>query len=181
MHKKACRSIYPSPSAGSSPLLGKLALAANTVSMALYYILSKSLVARYPPLCVAGWCYLPASAAMAAAALVTVPLAAWPLPPPLRGPLAYWIFVCSVAGYGATAWASRHLPASHVAAFTCLQPFLGTALAAACLGESVSAWDAGALGVLAGLWLVARSAGGDGGKRARRDARPVTPKEWRAA
>ena len=102
-------------------LLGKVALALNTVSMALYYVVTKALVARYPPLCVAGWAYIPAALSMVVAAALTTPAAAWPLPVALRGPLAYWILVCSVAGYGLTAWASKHLPASVVAAFTCLQ------------------------------------------------------------
>ena len=76
----------------------------------------------------------------------------WPLPCPLQ---VYWILVCSVLGYFVITWAMRHLPASQVAAFQCLQPFIGTLLAATVLGEEPTWWDAGAIGVVAGLVLVA--------------------------
>ena len=42
-----------------------------------------------------------------------------------------------------------------VASFQCLQPFLGTLLAFMVLGEHPSWWDLGAIGILAGLGLVA--------------------------
>ena len=41
-----------------------------------------------------------------------------------------------------------------VAAFQCLQPFLGTVLAVAVLGEEPSVWDLGAVAVIGGLILV---------------------------
>ena len=44
--------------------------------------------------------------------------------------------------------------AAQVAAFQCLQPFVGTLLAYAVLHEEPSWWDLGALGVVAGLVLV---------------------------
>ena len=176
---------------------------------AVYYLLSQRLVRAYPPLCVAGWAYVPAAAAMGGVALATVPPSGWALPAGLGGPLAYWVLVCSVAGYTVVTWASQHLPASQasgqrrgpprrgqgcgvvgraatrwpawpnlpsnppptplthalhpskVASFVCLQPFVGTALAALFLGERPTVWDGGALGVLAGLALVARE-GKDG-------------------
>ena len=43
-----------------------------------------------------------------------------------------------------------------VAAFQCLQPFVGAVLAFAVLGEEPSIWDVGAIGVIAGVDLVAR-------------------------
>jgi hypothetical protein len=48
----------------------------------------------------------------------------------------------------------RHLPASQVAAFQCLQPFVGTLLAFLVLNEAPTAWDLGAVGIVAGLLLV---------------------------
>lgn len=42
-----------------------------------------------------------------------------------------------------------------VASFQCLQPFVGTLLAFLVLGEEPSIWDLGAVGVVAGLVLVA--------------------------
>lgn len=52
--------------------------------------------------------------------------------------------------------ATRELVASvrQVASFQCLQPFVGTLLAFAVLGEEPSVWDLGAVGVLVGLVLV---------------------------
>jgi drug/metabolite transporter (DMT)-like permease len=137
-------------------------------TQSLYYLLSKRLLATYPPLCVAGWAYGPAALLMGATAALSAPPESWHLPTALYGPLAYWVLVCSVAGYAAVAWAASRLPASQVAAFTVLQPFLGTALAAGFLGERLSPWDAGAVPVLAGLALVIRAdgsagAGGAGG------------------
>ncbi len=41
-----------------------------------------------------------------------------------------------------------------VAAFQCLQPFVGTMLAFAVLGEEPSIWDLGAIGIFTGLLLV---------------------------
>jgi len=105
---------------------------------------------------------------MGATALASAPTDAWRLPSALAGPLTYWVLVCSVAGYAAVAWAASRLPASQVATFTVLQPFLGTALAAGFLGERLTPWDSGAVGVLAGLALVIKadgSAGGGGGDK----------------
>ena len=62
------------------------------------------------------------------------------------GPLVYWIVVASVVGYYLLTAATRYLPASQVAAFQCLQPFMGTLLAFFVLGEQPSVWDLGALG-----------------------------------
>lgn len=43
-----------------------------------------------------------------------------------------------------------------VAAFQCLQPFVGAVLAVIVLGEEPSIWDLGAVGVIAGLVLIAK-------------------------
>ena len=44
--------------AASHMLLGDLCLLVNTIAMAVYYVLSKQMVARYPAICVAAWAYL---------------------------------------------------------------------------------------------------------------------------
>ena len=142
-----------------SMLVGNVCLVFNTAAMAVYYVYAKQLVARYPPVLVAAWAYVVAAALMGVAAVMVVPLPRWPLPAPLLGPLAYWVVICSVLGYYVVAWGMQTLPASQVAAFQCLQPFLGTVLAASLLGEALSAWDGGALGVVAGLVLVCSERG----------------------
>ncbi|RMZ52575.1 hypothetical protein APUTEX25_003718, partial [Auxenochlorella protothecoides] len=145
--------------AAHAMLVGNLCLVFNTAAMAVYYVYAKQLVGRYPAISVAAWAYTGAAALMGLAALVSTPAAGWSLPPALLGPLLYWVLVCSVAGYFVVAWAMQTLPASQVAAFQCLQPFLGALLAACVLGEALSAWDAGALGVVAGLFLVCSERG----------------------
>lgn len=51
--------------------------------------------------------------------------------------------------------ASEDVLFMQVAAFQCLQPFVGTILAFAILGEEPSLWDLGAVGVIVGLITVA--------------------------
>ncbi|KAK9846139.1 hypothetical protein WJX84_009980, partial [Apatococcus fuscideae] len=110
---------------------------------------------------------LMAALCMGATAGVFVERTGWEIPTELVGPLVYWVFVCSVVGYYVVTWATQHLPASQVASFQCLQPFLGTLLAFMVLGEQPSWWDLGAIGILAGLGLVAR----DGSKK---EGKPLT-------
>lgn len=42
----------------SNMLLGDVCLLINTLAMAVYYIVSKQMVQRYPAICVAAWAYL---------------------------------------------------------------------------------------------------------------------------
>jgi drug/metabolite transporter (DMT)-like permease len=137
--------------------LGNACLLVNTIAMAMYYVLGKSVVQRHSPATVASWAYLIAATLMGCAAAVFVEPSDWHLPRSLWGPLAFWIFVCSVGGYLLVTIAIRHLPASQVAAFQCLQPVLGMVLAFTVLNESPKWWDLGALGILGGLWLVSQS------------------------
>ena len=58
---------------------------------------------------------------------------------------------------------------AQVAAFQCLQPPIGSFLGFVILGEALSVWDFGALGVICGLFLVNR----DPGKRSK--DKTVTP------
>jgi len=137
--------------------LGNACLLVNTIAMAMYYVLGKSVVQRHSPATVASWAYVIAATLMGCAAAVFVDPSDWHLPRSLWGPLAFWIFVCSVGGYLLVTIAIRHLPASQVAAFQCLQPVLGMVLAFTILNESPNWWDLGALGILGGLWLVSQS------------------------
>ncbi|DBB00703.1 TPA: hypothetical protein ACH3X3_002373 [Trebouxia sp. C0006] len=141
---------------GHKMLMGNACLLANTLAMAIYFITAKQLVLKYPPMCVAAWAYITAAVCMGAAAAAFVEQKDWQLPSIMLGPLAYWVVVCSVIGYYVVTWATQYLPASQVAAFQCLQPFVGAVLAFAVLGEEPSIWDVGAIGVIAGLVLVAK-------------------------
>ena len=71
-------------------------------------------------------------------------------------PLLYWVVVVSGLCYVLTAWASRQLPASTVTLYATLQPGAGAALSVLLLGERLRWTDLGAVGVVAGLVVVAR-------------------------
>lgn len=140
-------------------LLGNCCLLANTLAMACYYIVGKQIVGKYPPVAVAAWAYLVAATFMGCTAVIFTTPADWNFPQALVLPLTYWIIVCSVAGYGVVTWAMSKLPPSQVASFQCLQPPIGTFLAFLVLHEWPNWYDLGALGVIAGLALVARKGG----------------------
>jgi hypothetical protein len=98
---------------------------------------------------------------MALTAAAAVPRAAFVLPTSAVGPLLYWVFISSMVCYSILTSATKYLPATNVAAFICLQPLAGSALALLWLGERLSSWDMGAVLILAGLICVLR----DGGAR----------------
>lgn len=140
--------------AGRAMALGNGCLLINTLAMASYYILGKKLLAKYSPAQVSAWAYLVAATMMGTAASIFTTAPDWNFPRALLLPLAYWVLVCSVGGYYVVTWAMCHLPASQVASFQCLQPFLGSLLAFLVLHEKPSIYDLGAIGVVAGLVLV---------------------------
>lgn len=142
----------------SNMLLGNVCLLLNTMAMACYYVLGgKAATKRHSPISVAAWAYLSAAFLMAIAAAAFTTELDWQIPQLLWAPLIYWIFVCSIAGYVLVTWAMRHLPASQVASFQCLQPLLGMLLAFIYLGEEPRWYDLGAIGILGGLLLVSSS------------------------
>ena len=137
-------------------LMGSLCIVANAIAMAVYYLLAKRLVASYSAVHVAAWAYAVAASLMGLAALVWTSPTDWVFPKAMVAPLVYWIFVCSVGGYLVVTAAMNHLPASQVASFQCLQPFVGAMLAVMVLGEHLNVYDLGALGIVVGLLMVTR-------------------------
>lgn len=134
--------------------LGNVCFLVNTLAMATYYVVAKGLLSKYTPAQVSAWAYLVGAALMGCTALVFTTPREWHIPLALLPTLAYWVLVCSIGGYYVVTWAMCHLPASQVAAFQCLQPFLGALLAFLLLHERLSWWDTGAVGIVIGLWLV---------------------------
>lgn len=145
---------HAAAAARSRMLLGNLCLVVNTAAMAAYYVVSKQAVAKYAAISVAAWAYLAAASLMGVTAALFTDAADWHFPAAMVWPMVYWILVCSVCGYLVVAWAMKFLPASQVAAFQCLQPFIGTLLAFTVLHEQPSMWDLGAFPIVAGLVLV---------------------------
>lgn len=97
-------------------VIGNLCLLANTLAMAFYFLSTKLLVAKYPPVCISAWAYVGASVLMGITAGLVLERNSWSLPPVLVGPLIYWVLIVSVVGYYVVAWGSHYLPASQVPA-----------------------------------------------------------------
>mmetsp|Transcript_6902 Transcript_6902/g.18045 ORF Transcript_6902/g.18045 Transcript_6902/m.18045 type:complete len:422 (+) Transcript_6902:229-1494(+) len=135
-------------------LAGNACLLTNCLCASGFFITAKRLTGRHHAASVTAWAYCAASLCMLATAMATVPWERWSLPPHMLPALAYWVVVCSVGGYACLTWATSRLPASHVAASQCLQPFVGTLLGSMLLGEPITGWDLGALAILAGLAAV---------------------------
>ena len=134
--------------------LGNVCFFFNTLAMAGYYILGKKLTAKYSAAQITAWAYVVGASLMGTAAAVFTEPADWKFPSVLWLPLVYWVLVCSVTGYYVVTWAITHLPASQVASFQCLQPFLGSLLAFLVLHEEPSWFDLGAIAIVVGLLCV---------------------------
>jgi drug/metabolite transporter (DMT)-like permease len=116
---------------GGATLTGDLMIVANASIYALYLVLSKDLLVRWSPLSVLpslfGWGLLTALP-ITGLPPVGVSAAAW-----LSG--AYIVLGPTVGTYGLNLYALRRVPASVVALFIYLQPFVASALAWPLLGE----------------------------------------------
>lgn len=155
--------------------------AASCASGAAYQMLAKSVLDRYPSLCVAAWCYDVAAVIVAFASVAAWPVANglcpdcrgkfWRVPVDALPAVAWWIVMSTVVNYALQVWAIKHSSPTLVAASSALQPvivaaltFVALALAPrlACSGHkdvnclaAPSPLDAAAcVLVLSGLWLV---------------------------
>ncbi len=109
--------------------VGALAMAASVVALASYAVVAEALLHGLPRLASSGWLAV------------------------------LFIGASSGGGYIAWLWALRHAPATHVTVFLGLGPITALALGAVLLGEGFGAMAlAGAVCVLAGLWVATRGA-----------------------
>jgi drug/metabolite transporter (DMT)-like permease len=148
---------------GGATLLGNLLCVANSLSFAVYLVISRDLLARYRTLTVVTWTFLlgavgvapfggPSLAAHAGAAHAGTWLA-----------LAYIVIFPTVGTYFLNAFALKRAPASLVAIYIYVQPVVGALLAAWVLGERPGAETVVGGGMIAaGIWMVSR----DGKRRA---------------
>ena len=119
-------------------LVGDLLILANSLSFALYLVLSKPMMAHLSARRVIGRMF-------AIAAVVMIPIAAWPMATerwsaiPERAWIALGLVIIgpTVAAYLLNAWALRYAESSLVAAYSYLQPVITTILAAIFLGEHI--------------------------------------------
>ena len=151
-------------------LLGNFCLMVNCFCAACFYISVKTVSLRFHSAAITAWSYTTACLLMLVTATLTVPTSQWHIPAGTEGPLLYWVVVSSVMGYCILTWATGRIPASHVAAMQCLQPFAGTFLGWAVLEEDITGWDLGAVAILAGLACVVSDKTEPGGQRAAADA-----------
>lgn len=140
---------------GGRYLGGNLLILVNSLSFAIYLVISRPILERYRPLTVITWTMalggamlVPFGAAPLAAKAAQVSATAWLA-------LAYVILFPTVGTYFLNAWALRRAPSSVVAIYIYLQPVMGALIAAALLGERPTASVAagGAL-IAVGIWLV---------------------------
>jgi drug/metabolite transporter (DMT)-like permease len=135
--------------------IGDLALFVGAVASAVYAVLSRPYVQRFPPLFVTA-----VAMAGGAAALWPLALAEGALQAPARfGPaqwasLLYLAIPNGIVAYGLWNWALRRLTPTRVAVFLPLIPLSATLLGWAMLGEPVGPrFAAGLALVLLGVWL----------------------------
>lgn len=135
--------------------IGDSALFAGALASALYAVLSRPYVQRYPPLFVTAL-----AMAAGAAALWPLALAEGALAAPARFGAAQWASLLYLAipngilAYGLWNWALRRLTPTRVAVFLPLIPLSAALLGWATLGEPVGPrFAAGLALVLAGVWL----------------------------
>lgn len=142
---------------GAHSMLGNALIVANCFSYAIYLILARRLLRRYPTEVVIGWVFL--------LTVPTLPFLAMgvELFPAEVTPRAWWGMVYILAGptvlaYLLNTFALARVSASTTAAFIYFQPLISGVAGVVVLGEVVgpTALVAAAL-LFAGVWLVTRS------------------------
>lgn len=141
--------------AGGASRLGNALIVANCLSYAIYLVLARGLLQRFPTLVVIAWIFW--------ASLPAVPLfflggPVWPAEaaPRALASFAYTLAFATFLAYLLNAFALARVPASTVAVFIFLQPLVAGAAGVLVLGERLTppVVVAGAL-LLAGITLVA--------------------------
>lgn len=141
---------------GDPALVGDLMIVANTFVYSLFLILSRELLARWPPLTAVAWFFtwaipmvLPVTGLPTLTGVSTV---AWVA-------LAFCVLGPTIGSYFLNLFALRQVPSSVVALFIYLQPFVAALFASWWLGERLTLRTvfAGALS-FAGVWLATKGA-----------------------
>ncbi|HKO57434.1 MAG TPA: DMT family transporter, partial [Thermoanaerobaculia bacterium] len=137
---------------------GTLMLLGNSLSYALYLVLSKPMMARVSARRALAHMFAWATLLLIPVAIVPLMREPWAaIPPRAWLGLAFVIALPTVGAYLLNAWALAHADSSLVAAYTYLQPVLTTVLAAMFLGERIGiAAVAAAAMIFTGVWLASR-------------------------
>jgi drug/metabolite transporter (DMT)-like permease len=144
----------------SHPVPGDGLVLLSAANMALFTTLSKRVIARYPPV-------VTMAHVMAFGWLASLPLLAWDNGPQALPALSTWgwwslVFLgvgCSGVAYAFYYDALAEMDASALSSFQYFQPLVTLVVAAAVLGEPVTAAIlGGGAAILAGVWLINRKA-----------------------
>jgi drug/metabolite transporter (DMT)-like permease len=149
---------------GGGRLVGNLLVTLNSLSFAIYLVISRRLLAKYQPLTVVSWTFVFGALGILPFGLLPLVRAAPQLSHSTWACVLFIALFPTVGTYFLNMFALRRAPASLVAIYIYLQPIVGALLAARTLGERPSG-DTYVGGMLIGLgiWLVSREA-----RRARR-------------
>ena len=135
--------------------LGNLLMAANTLSYAVYLVVSRPLLRRYPPIVLIAWVFALAVpfAPFLARGQDLVPeasAASW-------GALAFVLVFATSVAYLLNAWALARLRASTTAMYIYAQPLITGVASRIWLGEKLSRGTiASGACIFVGIWLVSR-------------------------
>jgi drug/metabolite transporter (DMT)-like permease len=141
-------------------LIGAILIVLSSMSYALYLVLAKPVMARISARRMIRRMFVTASVLMIPVAAVPLARQQWSAIPP-RAWIALLLVIAgpTVAAYLLNAWALAHSEASLVAAYTYLQPFLTSILAAIYLQERIRPIvGVAAAMIFAGVWLSGRPA-----------------------
>lgn len=148
----------PRPGASEQPtLLGDALVTVNSLSYAIYLVISKPLARRYDPITVVAWIFTFGAlvfVAVAAPALARLPWRA--ISAEAWAALAWIIVFPTGVAYYLSAYALRRAEATVVAAYVFLQPVVTAALAVPILGERPGLPAAfAAASIFGGIMLIA--------------------------
>ena len=149
--------LQKGPELDARHLQGNLLFVLNTASYALYLVLAKPLLARYPPLVLTAWVFalslwtIPFFGADAALVPPEATAASWLS-------LGYILVFATLFAYLLNAFALSVVSASTTATYILLQPLITAGAGVLVLGETVEprTWLA-ATAILAGVWLVVKA------------------------
>jgi len=142
----------------SDKFIGTLCLVGNTLCVSIFYVYSKSILKRYPPITLTAFAYMIGAVEMGLTSLIFVfqhKAYVYHLTSSSYGPLAYSVVFATVLAYMSMTWANSKASASLIAAYCSLQPLTAALLSYFFLHE-VLVWreGEGALLILLGLGLV---------------------------
>ena len=143
---------------GATSLVGDAVLFGGSFAMALYYVLQKPLLARYPPLTLTAWSYFWGAAIMGLASLFDVNepskwRSVWASSDSI-GALCFAITMNSVAKYALQSYANKWTGATTLTVWSSMVPLVTAAFAFVALHETLSWSSLGGILTLIGVALV---------------------------